>query len=420
MLDLKRIAADPDAVRRAAAAKREARADVDGVLALNDRRRAIQTELDELLRKINEATQRVGQLKKAGGDATAVMDESRALGERSQALEAEARDVKAQLDAKLQWIPNIAEADVPVGGAEANRVVRTVGDEPTFDVAPKPHWDVAGEWLDFERAAKLAGSNFALYRGPGALLERGLINFMLDLHTREHGYTEISAPYIANRASMVTTGQIPKLDDDMYRLDRDDGYLIPTAEVPLTNLYRDETLAADRLPMRLTGYTACFRREAGAYGADTRALLRVHQFDKVELIQYTHPDASAAAHEEMLGHAETVLRKLGLRYRVILLSTGEMSFASARTYDLEAWAPGVGKWLEVSSVSNTTDFQARRGNIRFRDADRKVKFVHTLNGSGLGLARTLIALLETYQQADGGVVVPPALRPYVGGASALR
>jgi seryl-tRNA synthetase len=422
VLDVKRIVADPETVRRAAAAKNEKRADVDGVLALNEQRRALQTQTDELRRRLKEGSQKVGALKKQGDDAAALVAANRALGDEISALEERIRNVEAALHEKLQWIPNPAAEDVPVHpGAEGDRPVRTVGAEPTFDFAPVPHWEVGRRLgiLDFERAAKLAGSNFALFRGDGALLQRGLINFMLDLHAREHGYVEISPPYIANRESMVATGQIPKLEEDMYRLDRDDGFLIPTAEVPVTNLHRDETLAADQLPLRYVSYTACFRREAGAYGADTRALLRVHQFDKVELVHFTHPDRSWDALEALLGHAEEVLKRLGLRYRVVLLSTGSMSFASAKTYDIEAWAPGVKQWLEVSSCSNFTDFQARRGAIRFRDADGKVKLVHTLNGSGVALPRTMIALLETYQQEGGGVFIPPALRPYVGGKSEL-
>jgi seryl-tRNA synthetase len=312
---------------------------------------------------------------------------------------------------------------VPVGeDAKANRTEKTWGERKALPFKAKPHWEIGKDLgiLDEERAAKLSGSNFLLLMGAGAALERALISFMIDLHVRKHGYREVWPPVLVNRDSMIGTGQIPKLEDDMYRCEKDDLFLIPTAEVPVTNLHRGEILTAAQLPILYTGYTACFRREAGAYSKDTRGMQRIHQFDKVEMVQFTHPEKSWDALESLTRNAEEVLEALGLPYRRVLLSTGDMSFASAKTYDLEAWAPGVDKWLEVSSCSNFTDFQARRLDCRFRDADGKVKHVHTLNGSGLALPRTVIAILENCQQADGTVVIPEVLRSYMGGLDILK
>jgi len=307
---------------------------------------------------------------------------------------------------------------VPRGRDENdNQLVRTWGERPTFDFEPKAHWDLGAalRLFDLERAAKVAGPHFALFTGAGARLVRGLIAFMLDLHTTEHGYTEVSPPFIVNRPAMTGTGQLPKLEDDMYRLGRDDLFLVPTAEVPLTNMHREEVLNGADLPIAYTAHTACFRREAGSYGRGTRGLLRVHQFDKVELLKFVHPDTSLGELERLTGHAEAVLQRLGLAYRVQVLCTGELSFAGAKCYDIEVWAPGVGRWLEVSSCSTFGAFQARRANIRFRDADGTLRFVHTLNGSGTALPRLIVALLETYQRADGSVALPDALHPYLGG-----
>ncbi len=425
MLDVKFIAENADLVRKNAAAKNERRAKIDEVVALNDRRKKLQQDVDKANTQINALSQKIGAAKKADpkADISAAQAESKAVKESIKATEEAMKEIEKELEGLLQWIPNIAREDVPVGeDAKANTTVRTWGERTKLDFKPKPHWDLGKDLgiLDEERAAKLSGSNFLLLKGAGAALERALINFMIDLHVRSHGYTEIWPPFLVNRASMYGTGQIPKLEDDMYRLRDDELWLIPTAEVPVTNLHRDEILTHAQLPILYTSYTACFRREAGTYSKDTRGMQRIHQFDKVEMVKFTHPDKSWAELETLTANAEEVLQKLGLPYRVVLLSTGDMSFASAKTYDLEAWAPGLDKWLEVSSCSNFTDFQARRLNCRFRDSDGKVKFVHTLNGSGLALPRTVIAILENFQQPDGSVVIPEVLRPYLGGLQSLR
>jgi len=307
---------------------------------------------------------------------------------------------------------------VPTGkDAADNPEVRRWGHKPEFAFKPKPHWEIgeALDILDFPRAAKISGSGFILYKGAGARLERGLINFLLDLHTREHGYTEVFPPFLINRNAMIGTGQLPKFEEDMYRLRDDELYLAPTAEVPVSNMYREETLRHDQLPIYYCAYTPCFRREAGAAGKETRGMIRVHQFDKVEMVKFTHPDTSYDELEKMAANAEKVLQLLGLHYRVILLCTGDMGFASAKTYDIEVWAPGQDAYLEVSSCSNCEDFQSRRANVRFKDKDGKTKFVHLLNGSGTALARLYVALLETYQQADGSLLLPEILAPYLGG-----
>ena len=419
MLDPKFIAENRDLVKRAAAQKHEKRADVDGIVALNELRRKTQTELDNA----NHESKKISEEYRTSTDKAALGKRGGEVKERIKAIEAQVRDVETKLREAVQWVPNIPHESVPVGeDAAANRIEKTWGSKRTFTFKPKPHWELGAKLgiLDEERAAKLSGSNWLLLKGAGARLERALINFFLDVHTREHGYTEIWPPYLVNRASMFGTAQLPKLEEDMYRLKDDDLFLIPTAEVPVTNLHRDELLNAKDLPVKYTAYTACFRREAGAYGKDTRGMVRIHQFDKVEMVRFVHPDQSWTHLEELTRNAESLLERLGLEYRRVALSTGDMSFASAKTFDLEAWAPGVDRWLEVSSCSNFTDFQARRMNCRFRDADGKVKFVHTLNGSGLALPRIVISLLENYQREDGSVALPEALHPYLGGDKELR
>ncbi|GAC1685246.1 MAG: serine--tRNA ligase [Gemmatimonadaceae bacterium] len=384
--------------------------------ALDIEWRALVQAVEERQARRNVATQEVARRKKARETADALILEQRALGEEIARLQGEADTARASLDALMLEIPNIPLADVPAGGEEANVVVRSWG-EPRGVVGVKPHWEIGASLgvLDLPRGAKVAGSGFVVFRGAGARLVRALMSLMLDMHGREHGYEETWVPFAVTRTSMIGTGQLPKFVDDMYALADDDLFLVPTAEVPLTNLFRDETLDGARLPVALTAYTPCFRREAGAHGKDTRGLIRVHQFDKVELVRFTAPEESPAAHEALTRHAEAVLQRLGLPYRVVLLAAGDTGFASAKTYDLEVWAPGVGKWLEVSSCSNFLDFQARRANIRYRPAPReKPRFVHTLNGSGLAFPRTMIAILEHYQSADGTVVIPEALRPYMG------
>lgn len=380
-----------------------------------ERRLAIQA-VEERKAARNEASLEVGRRRKAGEDALELQAQTRALGEEIARLEAELQATEALIQQGLYEIPNVTLPAVPAGDETHNTVVRTWG-TPREAGAVQPHWEV-GDALglfDLARGAKISGSGFIVYRGAGARMVRAFMNFMLDLHTREHGYEEVWVPVVVNRAAMTGTGQLPKFEDDMYALGDDQGFLIPTAEVPVTNLHRDEILDAAQLPKAMCAYSPCFRREAGAAGKDTRGLLRVHQFDKVELVRYCAPADGAAQLELLTGHAEIVLQKLGLPYRVVLLAAGDTGFSSAMTYDLEVFAPGVGTWLEVSSCSVFTDYQARRANIRFRAArGEKPQFVYTLNGSGLAFPRVFAAILEHYQQEDGTVVVPEALRPYVG------
>ncbi|MHB1312733.1 MAG: serine--tRNA ligase [Gemmatimonadaceae bacterium] len=380
-----------------------------------ERRLGIQA-VEERKAARNAASQEVGRRKKAGEDAADLQAQTRALGEEIARLEAEVTAAEAEIQAGLYELPNVTRPDVPAGDETHNAVVRSWG-EPRAATGVKPHWEV-GETLglfDLPRGAKISGSGFIVYRGTGARLIRAFMNFMLDLHTGTHGYQENWVPAVVNRAAMTGTGQLPKFAEDMYTLEDEQGYLIPTAEVPVTNLYRDEILDAAQLPMAMCAYSPCFRREAGAAGKDTRGLLRVHQFDKVELVRYCAPADGPAQLELLTGHAEAVLQRLGLPYRVLLLAAGDTGFSSAMTYDLEVFAPGVGKWLEVSSCSLFGDYQARRGNIRFRPAQgEKPQFVFTLNGSGLAFPRVFAAILEHYQQPDGSVIVPDALRPYVG------
>ncbi len=380
-----------------------------------ERRQTIQT-VEERKAARNAASQEVGRKKKAGEDASELQAQTRALGEEIARLEATLSDTEAAIQKGLYEIPNVTLAEVPAGDESNNTVVRSWG-TPRATEGVKPHWEVgeALKLIDLPRGAKIAGSGFIVFRGAGARLVRALMNLMLDLHTRDHGYDETWVPVVVNRASMTGTGQLPKFEDDMYGLTDDQGFLIPTAEVPVTNLYRDEILDAAQLPLAMCAYSPCFRREAGAAGKDTRGLLRVHQFDKVELVRYCRPEDGAAQLELLTGHAERILQTLGLPYRVVLLAAGDTGFSSAMTYDLEVFAPGVGKWLEVSSCSVFTDYQARRANIRFRAAPgEKPQHVYTLNGSALAFPRVIAAILEHCQQPDGSVVVPEALRPYVG------
>ena len=378
--------------------------------------RRLTASVEELKARRNTLTQDVQRAKKDGKDASSLVDESRRVGDQIADLDARASEAKRARDDLLLQIPNVTLDDVPAGGEEANQVIREWG-KPRSSDGLEPHWEIGTKLglIDFEAGAKVTGSGFIVFRGLGARLVRSLINWMITLQTSEHGYDETWVPYVVNRTSMTGTGQLPKFEDDLYRIESDDLFLIPTAEVPITNLFRDEILDSAKLPMGLVGYTPCFRREAGAAGKDTRGLLRVHEFDKVELVRMCAPEDSPAQHELLTTHAERVLQRLGLPYRVVLLAAGDTGFASAKTYDLEVWAPGVGKWLEVSSCSTFTDFQARRANIRYRPAGgKKPEFVHTLNGSGLGFPRTIATLLEHYQQPDGSVVVPDVLRPYLG------
>jgi seryl-tRNA synthetase len=420
MHDIKRIREETDAFREAMR-NRGATPPLDEILALDQARRRALTESESLKSERNTVSKEIGRLKQSGADATERQAAMRAIGDRIAAFDEEARAAELRRDELLLAVPNRPHTSVPVGAdASGNRTVRAWGEPRAFPFKPRTHVEL-GDTLrlfDFERAARMTGAGFPLYLGNGARLQRALIAFMLDLHTREHGYTEMSPPFICNSASMRGTGQLPKLAEDMYHIPGDDLYLIPTAEVPLTNYYRDEIIR-DPLPIRFTGYTPCFRREAGAAGRETRGLIRVHQFDKVEMVQFVEPETSYDALEALVGHAQDVLERLGLPYRVLLLCTGDMSFAAAKCYDIELWAPGQNAWLEVSSCSNFEDFQARRAGIRYRNAEGKTAFPHTLNGSGVALARLVVALLETYQQADGSVDLPEALWPYLGGLRRL-
>jgi len=387
---------------------------------LDTQRRLAITEAETLKARRNKATEEIGRLKKSGQDAGALMAEMKDLREQVQAREKTAEDLDGRLREILVGIPNLPHASVPVGhSAEDNLEVRRWGKAPEFSFTPKPHWELGEQLgvLDLERAVKLTGARFAVYWDMGAKLERALANFMLDLHTREHGYTEVLPPYLVNSDSMYGTGQLPKFAADLFRVPHGerDLWLIPTAEVPVTNLYRDEVLDASRLPVSLTAYTPCFRSEAGSYGKDVRGIIRQHQFQKVELVKFAHPDHSYDEHEKLTHHAETVLQKLGLHYRVVTLCTGDMGPSSAKTYDIEVWLPGQQLFREISSCSNFESYQARRANIRFKPEGKgKTEYVHTLNGSGLAVGRTWVAIVENYQQADGSVIIPEMLQPYVG------
>jgi len=418
VIDLKLLRTSPQQVRAALARRGDPTLTrlLDELEALDMRRRALTGQLDQLKAERNEVAKTDARLMKEKGALPPDVRESRrALGERIDALEAELRSAEATLEQKTLFVPNLPLPELPDGDASHNTVVRAWG-EPA-PAGGKPHWEI-GEALgilDLARGAKVAGSGFPVFVGAGSKLVRALINFMLDLHTVQHGYVEVEPPFLVKREAMQGTGQVPKFEEDAYRTAPDDLFLVPTAEVPVTNLHRDEILDGGKLPLAYTAYTPCFRREAGAAGRDTRGLLRVHQFDKVELVRFSRAGDSPAEHERMTGHAEAVLRRLELPYRVVLLAAGDVGFASAKTYDLEVWAPGVGQWLEVSSSSSFTDFQARRANIRYRaSAGAKPEFAHTLNASGVALPRTIAALLETRQQADGAVTVPAALVPYLG------
>ncbi len=417
MLDLKFIRENLDSVKIAARNKRE-KIDLDHLVHLDAQRRELLQTVEQLKQERNSASQRVAQMKRDGESADAEIARMQGVSNQIKELDGKVREVAEQIKALQSWVPNPAHASVPVGAGEEDNVdVKSWGKPVEIDFQPKPHWEIAEQlgMVDFARGAKLSGASFITYIGRGARLERALINFMLDLHTEKHGYQEVSPPFIVNRQTMFSTGQLPKLEEDMYHVDLDDLFLIPTAEVPVTNLHRDEMLQASDLPKKYAAYTPCFRREAGAHGKDTRGLVRVHQFDKVEMVQFVRPENSYEVLETLLGHAEEVLQLLQLPYRVIELCTADLSFAAAKCYDIEVWAPGVDKWLEVSSCSNYESFQARRGNIRFRNEETgKPDFVHTLNGSGLALPRTVIAILENYQTDEGTVVVPEVLREYMG------
>lgn len=421
MLDQRFIRENPNLVRQAILEKNE-KVDIDAILALDEQRRTLLNEVETLKQRRNTVSEEIAQMKRKGEDATGVIENMRTVSDRIRQLDEQLASTESDLQALLVRIPNIPHPSVPVGrDASASIEVRRWGRTHEVNFPRKPHWEI-GEALgilDFVRAGKITGSNFIVFKGHGARMERALIQFMLDLHTRKHGYTEIAPPFVVNRQSMFGTGQIPKMEEDMYRTEADDLFLIPTAEVPVTNLYRDEIIPEEELPVFYTAYSPCFRREAGSYGRDTRGLIRVHQFDKVEMVKFVRPETSYDELETLVQNAEEVLQLLDIPYRVLALSTGDLSFSAAKCYDLEAYAPGLDRWLEVSSCSNFEDFQARRANIRYRTKEGKALLVHTLNGSGLALPRTVIAIIEHYQTATGTVRIPEALQPYMDGCKEI-
>jgi len=423
MLEIKFVRQNLSDVKRALEA-RHSELDISAFQTVDDLRRGVLVELEELRHQRNRVSDQIADLKKVGEDATVLVEQMRLVSAKIKMLEQELAVHQETLDKILLEIPNIPHASVPFGkDAADNSLVKQVGTPPHFGYDAQAHWDIGTRLgiLDFERAAKITGARFPLYLGAGAHLERALINFMVDIHVSEHGYTEVLPPFAVNRQSMTNTGQLPKFEQDLFKLEGWDYFMIPTAEVPLTNLHQGEVLDEGQLPIYYTAVTPCFRSEAGSYGKDTRGLIRQHQFNKVEMVKLTQPEASYDELEKMLTNAEAVLQRLGLPYQVVSLCTGDMGFSAAKTYDLEVWMPGQGAYREISSCSNCESFQARRANIRFRQKGKKgTELVHTLNGSGLAVGRTVAAILENYQQADGSVVIPEALRPYMGGMEVIK
>jgi seryl-tRNA synthetase len=423
VIDLRLLRSHPDEVREGLA-KRGESGDIDRLLRIDAEHRRLLAETERLKAERNARSKEIGRLIGSGAQSQAdeIKTEMRALGDRIEVLDDQISTLKATLDGLLLEVPNLPHESVPAGDVSANRIVREWGEPPTFDFEPKPHWEIGESMgiLDLQRAAKVAGSGFVGLVGEGASLARALISFMLDQH-RANGYLEVAPPYLVNPPTATSTGHLPKFEEQLYAAERDELYLIPTAEVPLVGWHRDETLEEKRLPIRYCAHTPCFRREAGAHGRETRGLIRVHQFDKVELVKFTDPESSYDELETLVADAEGILRALGLAYRVVLLAAGDMGTAAAKTYDLEVWAPGVGMWLEASSCSNCEAYQARRANLRMKsEGDSGTRHLHTLNGSAVALPRTMIALLESYQDAEGFVAVPEVLRPYMGGRHVIE
>ncbi len=418
MLDIRMIRQNPDKVREGVAKKGET-APIDEILALDEQRRSLLAEVEQLKAKRNQVSEEVARLKREKQDVQPLIEEMRVVSQKIKDFDEQVRAVENKLQDLLLRIPNLPHESVHVGTSEEDNLEIRRWEEPRqFAFEPKPHWDLGVDLdiIDFERAAKVAGARFYFLKGLGARLERALINFMLDLHITEHGYTEVFPPFMVNAASATGTGQLPKFAEDMFKLEGLDYYLVPTAEVPVTNLYRDEILTMEDLPIYHAAYSACFRSEAGSHGRDTRGLVRVHQFNKVELVKFVAPETSYDELEKLTGNAEEVLKRLGLPYRVVLMSTADLGFSQSKKYDLEVWMPSYARYVEISSCSNFEDFQARRANIRFRrEKGARPEFVHTLNGSGIAVGRCLAALIENYQQEDGSVVIPEVLRPYMGG-----
>lgn len=422
MLDIKRIRMDSEGVLRALA-KRHGNFPIEQLLKLDEERRTILVEVEEMKAEQNRVSKEIPRLKKEGKDVAPIFEEMKELAEKVKVLDVRVKEVDDEIKVLLLQIPNTPHETVIEGESDADNVeMRKWGEPRQFDFEPKAHWDLGTELgvLDFDRAVKISGARFSVFRGAGARLERAIVNFMLDLHTENHGYMEMATPYMVNRDSMIGTGQLPKFEEDMFHVPAKDFFLVPTAEVPLTNLLRDEILREEDLPVYFTAYTPCFRAEAGSAGRDTRGLIRNHQFDKVEMVKFAHPDKSYEELETLTANAEEVLKRLGIPYRVVMLSTGDLGFSSAKTYDVEVWMPSYGRYVEISSCSNFEDFQARRANLRFRSTETgKVEYLHTLNGSGLAVGRTFAAILENYQQADGSVIIPEVLKKYMGGIEKL-
>ncbi len=424
MLDLKRVRASFDEVKVLLEKRGAGDYGLPMIIEIDERRRALITRVETMKSEQNAVSKEIPQLKKKGEDVSGIIGKMKELSEEIKVLDEELKGIETDLTERLLGIPNTPHPSTPVGDTDADNIeVKKVGEPITFAYEPKAHWDIGVDLdiMDFERASKIAGARFTVLKKAGAKLERALINFMLDLHTGEHDFEEVLPPFMVNRDAMVGTGQLPKFEEDMFHLPAKDFFLVPTAEVPVTNLYREEILSEEQLPIYHTAYTPCFRKEAGSAGRDTRGLIRQHQFNKVELVKFVHPDHSYDELESLLLAAEEVLKRLGLPYRVVQLCGGDLGFSSAMTYDIEVWMPSYDRYLEISSCSNFEDYQARRANIRFREEETKqVRFVHTLNGSGLAVGRTLAAILENYQQEDGSVIVPEALRPYMGGRERLE
>jgi seryl-tRNA synthetase len=418
MFDIKLIRENPDKVREGLKKKNADLSMVDGALALDIKRRGLLGEVEKLKAENNRVSGEIAKMKKEGKDASGIIAEMKKVSDSIKAMDEELSKVDAELNSTLLLIPNLPHESVPVGADEnSNQVFALWGEKPTFDFKPKPHWEIADYLgiLDDKRAAKVTGARFVFYKGYGALLERALINFMLDVQTREHGYTEIFPPILINRDSMTGTGQLPKFEDDAFKLSDPDYFLVPTAEVPVTNMHKDEILLENDLPIKYAAYSPCFRKEAGAYGKDTKGIVRMHQFNKVELVKFVRPENSYEELDMLVKNAGVILQRLNLHYRILLMCAGDLGFTQTKKFDLEAWHPGGNRYWEVSSCSNFEDFQARRARIRFKDKDGKTRFVHTLNGSGLATSRLLPAILESFQTADMEVVIPEVLRPYMGG-----